>query len=728
MQVRSPGQLPTHLAYDAQGYLMAVHRGTGAAERGVDYSYDARGYMNGLTTRVDPTRTVSVVYGDIDGRGQPRDTTVPGIGATMSMEPDVAGAPISVSPPGQPAHGFEYSIIGQATEYRPPGVAEVPDPADCPAGATCTVYDIERRIDQVVQADGQLLDLTYNQATGQLTSVSVPDDGTYTFSYDPTSGNLNTVTGPPGTVSVQTLWQSDLPIASISMGLVAGRVDVTYNNHLEPELLEVTGGHGVRYTYDRDGLVVSASDASSPTGPALQLTRAALDGHVEQDVLGVVQTSYAVDVSATTPGYGDYEGSTVRVNGTPVYESHYEHDALGRITEWTETVEGSTRVQRFEYDDGGRLTSVRDGLDAPVADYGYDLNGNRTSVVESAPNRVLELSVNLGCPDSGGVPLARGANDRDELCRHGDHDYTYDANGRLQSRVNVANPQDETVYTYDGGGRLQEVAHGSTTIAYVHDALGRRVGRVVNGAFERGWLYKDSLNPIAQVNAAGVVEATYVYVTRANVPDYIVTTAGAVYRVVSDHLGSVRMLVNATTGAITERYDYDVWGRVTFESGDHSLHPFGYAGGLYDADTGLVRFGVRDYDADAGRWTAPEPLGFAAEASWYRYAAGDPVNFVDPNGLRHYPARDVMRLMQSIYHAYRNALPGTDFFILYGLHCGASVLDFYGNGATDTFEVPGRGTMTARDFGNYIAGYSGYYAGGDFGAYLSSMEVTSRNR
>jgi uncharacterized protein RhaS with RHS repeats len=135
------------------------------------------------------------------------------------------------------------------------------------------------------------------------------------------------------------------------------------------------------------------------------------------------------------------------------------------------------------------------------------------------------------------------------------------------------------------------VAHGSTTIEYVHDALGRRVGRVVNGVFERGWLYKDSLNPIAQVNAAGVVEATYVYVTRANVPDYIVTTAGAVYRVVSDHLGSVRMLVNATTGAVVERYDYDVWGRVTFESGDHSLHPFGYAGGLYDADTGWCASG-----------------------------------------------------------------------------------------------------------------------------------------
>ena len=87
-----------------------------------------------------------------------------------------------------------------------------------------------------------------------------------------------------------------------------------------------------------------------------------------------------MDVSATTPGYGDYLGSTVRVNGAPVYESQYEHDALGRITEWTETVQGTMRVQRFAYDDGGRLVSVRDGLDPPVADYGYDLSGNAASM------------------------------------------------------------------------------------------------------------------------------------------------------------------------------------------------------------------------------------------------------------------------------------------------------------------------------------------------------------
>ena len=346
-------------------------------------------------------------------------------------------------------------------------------------------------------------------------------------------------------------------VATIATGPVPGRVDVTYNNFLETARLEVTGGHGVAYSYDLDGLVVGTSRASGPSTAGMTLTRSALDGHVEQDVLGLVQTEYAVDVSATTPGFGDYLGSTVRANGAEVYASAYEHDGLGRITEWAETVEGVSRVQRFEYDDAGRLVSVRDGLDAPVADYAYDLNGNRTNVVE--PDRVLELGVNLGCADSGGVPLGRGANDRDELCRHGEYDYAYDANGRLETRVNASDPLDETVYTYDGAGRLHRVAIGSTTVDYVHDALGRRVGRVVNGVFERGWLYKDSLNPIAQVDATGAVQATYVYVTRANVPDYIVAASGDVYRVVADHLGSLRMLVNTTTGAVTARYDYDVW-------------------------------------------------------------------------------------------------------------------------------------------------------------------------
>ena len=62
--------------------------------------------------------------------------------------------------------------------------------------------------------------------------------------------------------------------------------------------------------------------------------------------------------------------------------------------------------------------------------------------------------------------------------------------------------------------------------------------------------------------------------------------------------------------------------------------PFGFAGGLQDSDTGLIRFGYRDYDPATGRWTARDPIGFAGgDTNLYGYVLGDPVNFYDPDGL-----------------------------------------------------------------------------------------------
>jgi RHS repeat-associated protein len=64
------------------------------------------------------------------------------------------------------------------------------------------------------------------------------------------------------------------------------------------------------------------------------------------------------------------------------------------------------------------------------------------------------------------------------------------------------------------------------------------------------------------------------------------------------------------------------------------FQPFGFAGGLYDSGTGLTRFGHRDYDAQSGRWTARDPIGFDGRSSnLYLYVDGDPVNLVDPSGL-----------------------------------------------------------------------------------------------
>ena len=112
----------------------------------------------------------------------------------------------------------------------------------------------------------------------------------------------------------------------------------------------------------------------------------------------------------------------------------------------------------------------------------------------------------------------------------------------------------------------------------------------------------------------------------------MVMNDGTVYRLITDHLGSVRLVVNAETGEVVQRMDYDGFGRVLNDTNE-GFQPFGFAGGLYDDDTGLLRFGARDYDAYAGRWTAKDPIRFAGGVNLYAYVGSDPVNLRDPMGL-----------------------------------------------------------------------------------------------
>jgi RHS repeat-associated protein len=142
----------------------------------------------------------------------------------------------------------------------------------------------------------------------------------------------------------------------------------------------------------------------------------------------------------------------------------------------------------------------------------------------------------------------------------------------------------------------------------------------------------DTTNPVAELDGSGAVVARFVYGTRPHVPDYMVK-GGVTYRIVTDHLGSVRLVVDVSDGTIAQQIDYDEFGNPTFVTGPPDFQPFGFAGGLYDPDTSLVRFGARDYDPTVGRWTAKDPIGFAGgDANLYGYVLSDPVNLVDPNG------------------------------------------------------------------------------------------------
>jgi RHS repeat-associated protein len=125
--------------------------------------------------------------------------------------------------------------------------------------------------------------------------------------------------------------------------------------------------------------------------------------------------------------------------------------------------------------------------------------------------------------------------------------------------------------------------------------------------------------------------ARYVFGAKPNVPDYVTNAAGT-FRILSDHLGSPRVVVNTSTGAIAERVDYDEFGNITQDTAP-GFTPFAFAGGVYDKDAGLIRFGARDYDPTIGRWTSKDPMRFRGrQPNLYVYVGNDPVNGRDPRG------------------------------------------------------------------------------------------------
>jgi RHS repeat-associated protein len=245
-----------------------------------------------------------------------------------------------------------------------------------------------------------------------------------------------------------------------------------------------------------------------------------------------------------------------------------------------------------------------------VSSYSYDANGNR-----------------LSAPGLSTAPLYDA---QDRLLVYRINTYTYTANGELASKTTAGQT---THYAYDVLGNLRQVRLPSgTVIDYVIDGQNRRIGKKVNGILTQGFLYQDQLKPIAELDGNNQVANRFVYADKANVPAYLIK-GGVTYRIISDHLGSPRLVINTTDGTIAQRLDYDEWGKVILDT-NPGFQPFGFAGGLYDLDTKLVRFGARDYDSETGRWAAKDPIRFdGSGANLYAYVVNDPVNWIDPQGL-----------------------------------------------------------------------------------------------
>ena len=359
----------------------------------------------------------------------------------------------------------------------------------------------------------------------------------------------------------------------------------------------INGANVVNFTYDADGLLSTAG--------SLALSHNLQNGLYTGSTLGSVSDSLTYDNMAQLANYS----ATFRASG--IYSAAFVHDAVGRISQKTESIGGATAVYDYSYDLAGRLTSVTKNS-VPVGAYAYDSNGNRIAYTGAAG------------------PVVASYDAQDRLISYGATTYSYTANGEL---LNKASGSQITGYQYDALGNLMHVVlPNGTTIDYLIDGRNRRIGKKINGVLTQGFLYKGSLRPIAELDGANALVSQFVYATHINVPDYMIK-GGITYRLITDQLGSPRLVVDVSTGAIAQEIDYDEFGNVLNDTSP-GFQPFGFAGGLYDHDTGLVRFGARDYDAGVGRWTAKDPIGFGGgEPNLGTYVGGNPISFVDPLGL-----------------------------------------------------------------------------------------------
>ncbi|EYF00808.1 NHL domain-containing protein [Chondromyces apiculatus] len=588
-----PGVAPVQLTYDVHGRIDSMTQGA----RSVTHAYAAGGFLASVT---DPLDQVDAFVRDAIGRVV--EAYRPD-GEAVLYGHDLVGNLLSVTPPGRPAHVFGYTPLDQRASYDPP-----PPASGAPLPTTWS-YDVDRQLSVTTLPDGTALSHTRDFA-GRLAALGftgggggvgggVGSAGAISRTHDPATGKLASLNGPTG-VTLTFGHDGHLLTDVTWSGVISGALHRVYDNDLRVTHEHVNGGDTVLFGHDLDGLLTSA-------GPLL------LSRHPQNGLLTGITVGNAVE-TLTRDAFGEITGRTVAVGSAPLMTVTYQRDLLGRVFEKTETLGGVTHVDGYEYDLAGRLRDVlHDGV--LVTHYDHDENGNRLA-------RVTATSTATASVD-----------DQDRLLTHGSFTFTYDDRGVLQSRTDTTTGA--TMLTrYDALGNLREVTlPDGTVVAYVVDPVGRRVGKKVNGALVRGWLYRDTLQPAAEIDAGGAVVARFIYGDRPNVPE-VMLKGGTTYRIVSDEVGSVRLVVDAATGAIAQRLDYDEFGRVLLDT-NPGFQPFGFAGGLNDPETGLVRFGARDYDAETGRWTAKDPLLFeGGDTNLYAYALGDPVNQFDPRGLR----------------------------------------------------------------------------------------------
>ncbi|MDP1916454.1 MAG: RHS repeat-associated core domain-containing protein [Myxococcales bacterium] len=562
---------PIVYTYDAQARRTGTTQGAALQVHG----YDA---LNRRTSTVDANgRRSSYGY---DATGRLTTATLPSL-RVYSYTYDANGYRTSVTMPSGVSNTQVYSAVGLPTVFTAAG-----------AGALTKSYNVDRELTSIVYPSGRTVSWAHD-ATGRVATIGSPE-ATFTHGYVGTSPRPSLVTRTPLVGTPQTLaatFDGQLITRMTFGGVALGQFDYRY----DPNLFLV----GLRIDATPETLITRNADGNVTTWGAFSMVRTGPTG---------APTSITGAGLSLALGYDSTARNTRRTTSVAdagVFDVTTTYDLSSVVTGRVETSGGSTRTIAYDHDVDRQLTAVRVNT-VTVETYAYDVDGNRTS-------RTLGAA----------APEAVTLDAQKRVIAQGALTFGYNADGQMTQRGS-------DLFQYTSRGELMSATVQGIPVTYAHDGLLRRVARTEAGQ-TRSFLYGNLEEPF-QLTATKGPEGLTVFTYDDFGSLFSFVRAGVAYHVATDALGSPRV-VTTTTGTVVKTMDYDAFGNVTDSAPAFEL-PIGFAGGLADARTRLVRFGMRDYEPVIGRFTARDPLLFESEnPNLYLYVRNDPVSAKDPHGL-----------------------------------------------------------------------------------------------
>ncbi|HEY2024850.1 RHS repeat-associated core domain-containing protein [Paraburkholderia sp.] len=606
------------------GKIVSVQQGT--------RTYSIHHAASGFTSSIDtPLLAPALTFDVVDDDGRVKQQTIKGgTPRVVGFDYDANGNRQLVTLPKNNAHNFSYNGLNLLGSYDPPAIGY---------SNTTYDYDLDGLIRTVEPPTGNVVTNT-RDAAGRVSQISYahPTSGTITVTlgYDPATGQACTssvggCTATNGTASsaaatVTTIdgYDGQLLVSEETKLSTPSAFDhvihYDYDNALRlGDRYVDTAGNWTQATfqYDNDSVVSSVG----LQGTTFNVYRGA-NGMLKCTNVGSVCEAYTYDSYGALTEQKAVAAAcdaSCSASGTILLDIQYTHnDPLGRVTARLDTIGTNQCSWAYTYS-----TQFPEWFGTASASGGTNCGPyNLTQSYDSDGNQSFNSFWSYDA--------------QDRLGSDGYWTYAYDAQGNVTSEHDPSN--NYYYYSYDPVGNLRHYAAGSTTVDYDVDYRNRRIGKIAGPALSQGYLY-DGDRVIAHVTSGGAVDATYVYITKRNVPDLIAIN-GYTLRMLSDANGTVRRVViasGAQAGQPVGDYDFDPYGVAIgwpnpAGSWPSAWQPFGFAGGLWDGDVGLYRFGARDYNPWKGRWWSKDPIGFAGGLNQYAYCNNDPLNCIDPSG------------------------------------------------------------------------------------------------